>query len=77
VRLLVLDGFFLFLLRCYLASFLLSLLAWVSFLECRGVVVGSSGALYRFGLDRIGSMTYIRTDGRMAHSLHIYIHGRR
>jgi hypothetical protein len=42
-------------------------------------VVGSLGALYRIGLDRIGSMTYIRTDGRTHGSLvtHIHTHGRR
>jgi hypothetical protein len=46
----------------------------VSFLECRGVVVGSLGALYRFGFDRVGSMTYIRTDGRTHGPLVTHIH---
>ena len=67
----MLDDFFAFPLFCALLPF--SFRYW---LGCRfwSVGVGSLGALYRFGFDRIGSMTHIRTDGRMAHSLHIYIH---
>jgi hypothetical protein len=41
-------------------------------------VVGSLGALYRFGCDRVGSMTYIRTDGRtdawLTRYTYTYIH---